>query len=269
MSTRIMSECWPLAMSPTQKSVLISLADQANDQGVCWPSVGSIAERTCLSERAVRKAVGDLEKAQFISIHQRKGSSSYYTVTPARGAALLASGGVDNQLDDGAGTGDTPARGAPLHDAHPCTTRTPPRHEVPPPPARDAGDPCTSCTQNRKEPSEKRHGTTSGARGRFKPEDHVPPPLDRETWVEFCRFRRTDLKKPIKTIRSVTLIANDFERHGLTAEQARACVLDSIKNEYQGVFPAKFANWKPAKAPAESFSQTDYTAGVTADGRLS
>ena len=40
MSTHILSACWALSgMSSTQKLVLISLADQANDDGVCWPSV--------------------------------------------------------------------------------------------------------------------------------------------------------------------------------------------------------------------------------------
>ena len=58
MSTIIMSACWELQdMSPAQKAVLISLADQANDQGVCWPSVSTIERRTCLSERAVQDAL--------------------------------------------------------------------------------------------------------------------------------------------------------------------------------------------------------------------
>ena len=57
MSTMIMASCWQLqGMSASQKAVLISLADQANDDGVCWPAVGTIAARTCLSERAVREA---------------------------------------------------------------------------------------------------------------------------------------------------------------------------------------------------------------------
>ncbi|HCL4023078.1 TPA: helix-turn-helix domain-containing protein, partial [Pseudomonas aeruginosa] len=52
-----MTQCWPLqGMSAPQKAVLISLADNSNDDGVCWPSVAKIAERTCLSERAVRNA---------------------------------------------------------------------------------------------------------------------------------------------------------------------------------------------------------------------
>lgn len=84
MSTVIMSQCWPLkGMSAPQKAVLISLADNANDDGVCWPSVARISERTCLSERAVRNAIRWLEEVGILSSTQRYGRSTYYTVTPA------------------------------------------------------------------------------------------------------------------------------------------------------------------------------------------
>jgi len=100
---------------------------------------------------------------------------------------------------------------------------------------------------------------------KFKPEDHTPEPLDPETWAAFCQFRR-DLKKPIRTDKAVNLIAKDFARHALTTEQAQACVEHSMKNEYQGLFPEKFTSWKPAQP--QSFTETDYSKGVTADGRL-
>lgn len=238
MSTRIMSACWPLSMSSTQKSVLISLADQANDQGVCWPSVGSIAERTCLSERAVRKAIRDLEELGYVQSNVRSGTSSYYTVTPAQGSAPEGRSAPASHAGGAApdaGEGGTPCRG--------------PRHQLPP---------------NRKEPSLNPKEPSKG-RKKFKPEDHTPEPLDPETWAAFCQFRR-DLKKPIRTDKAVNLIAKDFARHGLTTEQAQACVEHSMKNEYQGLFPEKFASWKPAQP--QSFTETDYSKGVTADGRL-
>lgn len=79
-----MSACWPLqGMSPAQKAVLISLADNANDEGVCWPSVARIAERTCLSERAVQAAIKFLASAKALSIEARQGRSTMFTVTPA------------------------------------------------------------------------------------------------------------------------------------------------------------------------------------------
>ncbi|HGK6852305.1 TPA: helix-turn-helix domain-containing protein [Pseudomonas aeruginosa] len=84
MSTIIMSACWPLqGMSPAQKAVLISLADQANDQGVCWPAVDSIAMRCCLSKRAVQQAIKWLRGAGIVSVEERQGRSTMYSVTPA------------------------------------------------------------------------------------------------------------------------------------------------------------------------------------------
>lgn len=84
MSTIIMSLCWPLqGMSGPQKAVLISLADNANDEGVCWPSVARIAERTCLSERTVQSAIRWLGHAGILSFRERMGRSTMYTLTPA------------------------------------------------------------------------------------------------------------------------------------------------------------------------------------------
>ena len=78
MSTIIMSQCWPIeGMSPAQKAVLISLADQANDDGYCWPSVGTIASRTCLSERAVQGAIKWQEEGLTPSKKIREANSSY------------------------------------------------------------------------------------------------------------------------------------------------------------------------------------------------
>ncbi|UWU65344.1 helix-turn-helix domain-containing protein [Pseudomonas aeruginosa] len=70
-------------MSPAQKAVLISLADQANDQGVCWPAVDSIAMRCCLSKRAVQQAIKWLRSAGIVSVEERQGRSTMYSVTPA------------------------------------------------------------------------------------------------------------------------------------------------------------------------------------------
>ena len=85
MSTHVMAQCWPIVgISPAQKAVLISLADQANDQGVCWPSVRTISVRTCLSERSVRRAIKELVDAGLIAVRERRGTSSVYQITPDR-----------------------------------------------------------------------------------------------------------------------------------------------------------------------------------------
>lgn len=84
MSTIIMSMCWPLqGMSGPQKAVLISLADNANDEGVCWPSIARISERTCLAERTVQAAIKWLGQVGILSVRERMGRSTIYTLTPA------------------------------------------------------------------------------------------------------------------------------------------------------------------------------------------
>lgn len=86
-----MAACWPLqGMSPAQKAVLISLADQASDDGVCWPSVRSIAERTCLSERAVQDALAWLQKTGAVFREYRANTSTCYTIKPSRFDAAKA-----------------------------------------------------------------------------------------------------------------------------------------------------------------------------------
>lgn len=139
MSTIIMTACWPLqGMSPAQKSVLISLADNSNDDGVCWPSVARIVERTCLSERAVRNALRWLEQSGVLSAHHRTGRSTWYTVSPS---------------SYNPGITCPPASDAGV-----------PRQEMPRTPALDAPHPGTTCPQNRKGTIKEPSGDTASIR---------------------------------------------------------------------------------------------------------
>lgn len=118
MSTIIMSQCWPLqGLSVTQKAVLISLADQANDDGVCWPAVGTIAARCCMSARAVRTAMDHLEAVGLLTRDRRFNSSTVYKVTPAnfdKAAAPSRAGRKAGKAGTAPGAVDAPhAGGAP------------------------------------------------------------------------------------------------------------------------------------------------------------
>lgn len=84
-----MSECWPLDLETTRKFVLITLADYADDDGNCWPSIASLCKRTSLSERTVRRAIRDLEACGYLRSQQRFGDSTKYVVTP-----VTVTGGV-------------------------------------------------------------------------------------------------------------------------------------------------------------------------------
>lgn len=80
MSTLVMSMCWPLQMPPTPKAVLVSLADNANDQGVAWPSLTKICERTCFGRTAVIAAIRWLEDEGLVVADRSNGRHTSYTV---------------------------------------------------------------------------------------------------------------------------------------------------------------------------------------------
>ena len=148
MSTMVMAVCWPLTMPPTPKAVLISLADQANDQGVCWPSIDTITMRTCFGERAVRNAIRWLETAGLVKVEIGAMKANRYTVTP-RGF-----GGEQQSARR------TPAPDAPGSKCPPAPRA--PRHEMPPArdaaqPAPDAGHPGTTCPLTVIEPIQEIH----------------------------------------------------------------------------------------------------------------
>jgi hypothetical protein len=83
MSNALLNACWPLAMPPTPKSVLIALADYANDQGHCHPSIELIRQRTCFGKDAVIEAIAWLEGAGLVTADRSNGRHTVYRVTPS------------------------------------------------------------------------------------------------------------------------------------------------------------------------------------------
>lgn len=77
-----MAACWPLQMPPTPKAVLVSLADNANDQGYCWPSLTKISERTCFGRTAVIEAIKWLESNGVLKADRTDRYRTTYVITP-------------------------------------------------------------------------------------------------------------------------------------------------------------------------------------------
>ena len=62
MSVRVITWVWDHSMSEgTDRLVLLALADSADDNGSCWPSVLTLARKTRVSERTVRRSIRTLE----------------------------------------------------------------------------------------------------------------------------------------------------------------------------------------------------------------
>ena len=82
-----MSACWELQMPPTAKAVLISLADNANDTGHCWPSISCIARRTCFGRTAVIEAIKWLETVGALRADRTDRYRTTYIITPGKYSA--------------------------------------------------------------------------------------------------------------------------------------------------------------------------------------
>jgi len=74
---------------PSRKLVMLCVADMANKDGVCWPSVATIAKRCNLHRRSVLRHLKALAEAKHIAIsHQFKDGKkapSHYQILQKHG----------------------------------------------------------------------------------------------------------------------------------------------------------------------------------------
>jgi hypothetical protein len=85
MSVKVMSQVWESeGLSPTERLILLSLADHADDAGTCYPSIKRLSHRTGLSERAVQGALKRLSDAGWLEIRLNAGprGCNMFTVSP-------------------------------------------------------------------------------------------------------------------------------------------------------------------------------------------
>lgn len=82
MSIRIMSDIWEMPFPPTDKLVFLALADCANDEGLAWPSIATIARKSGVSERTVQRSIRAGEKAGLIRREEVLGRGCKYYFTP-------------------------------------------------------------------------------------------------------------------------------------------------------------------------------------------
>lgn len=66
MSTKLEALVWPLQIPMAPKMVLVAMADQASDAGICVPATHSLTQRTCLDSKTVLAWVTWLAEHDFI-----------------------------------------------------------------------------------------------------------------------------------------------------------------------------------------------------------
>lgn len=194
MSTQIMSACWKLQMPPTAKAVLISLADNANDHGECWPSLTTIAERTCFGRTAVIEAIKWLESVGLVKADRTDRYRTFYVLTPAnfKSEQLVRQ---DNQ--SGKRTSSPDDKLVRLAD-----------DEV-----REPDDEVRQADTNRQEPSRTVSKATKKQRADALP---CPDDVSPQTWADWLALRKA--KKAPVTETVVKQARNEARKAGITFE---------------------------------------------------
>lgn len=100
MSVRIMSRVWEFGPDvQSDRFVLLAIADYCNDAGECWPSIKSICEKVCMSERGVQTVIRRLEASGWLEIktgNGRSGCNQYTVKTPQE---MHPAGNAPPQMD--------------------------------------------------------------------------------------------------------------------------------------------------------------------------
>lgn len=103
MSMRLMVQAMNCEVgNPARKLVLLKLADNANDDGICFPSYQYIADKCEMSKRSAISHIDDLIKMGFITKKARKNkdgsSANLYLLHLEKGSEKSALGGENISL---------------------------------------------------------------------------------------------------------------------------------------------------------------------------
>lgn len=196
--------------NPLRKLILLKLADQANDDGECWPSYQRIADACECSRSTVKTHVRELEKAGLLRREFRRAEglnrSNIFRLTIQKGGASADRGRADAD-PDGAGAALGGGAGAALGGA--------------------GADPRTSHITSHSSESVKESG--SGAK------ISAPPNVSQQVWHDYLDHRKA--KRAPVTQRAAELISKKLD--GLPTAEADRCLELSIENGWTGVFPER------------------------------
>ena len=89
MSVKIMSQVWELDLPHNAQSIFLALADHADDDGYCYPSVGRLAWKTGYGVRQVQRTLKDLRDQKLAvptgSVTGGRHNTVVYKLDPSAG----------------------------------------------------------------------------------------------------------------------------------------------------------------------------------------
>lgn len=187
--------------SHAQKLVLLALADNANDEGHCWPSLETLAKKSCVSRRWATNCIKSLQTQGHLTPKKREGRSTYYHLHPR--------------------TQFTPELSSPLNSAvvTPEVSSPPPPKSVPKPPKSVHPEPLEPSIRTIKEPL------------------LIPAFISADDFFDFVAMRK-DMKKPMNE-NAQRLAIRKLERWYHDGHDPNEILQNSTMNSYQGLFEPK------------------------------
>jgi hypothetical protein len=207
MSVRMMTLVWELQLADSEKLVLLALADWANDEGLCWPSIDTLAKKCSKSERTIQACIRSLCSKGHLTQKRGTHKTPDYIVHPIVRFADPRSGCTPQSL-------------------HPAAAAPDPRSPCTPTPA--AAAPNTS--KKPKEPSK--------GRAAYPP----PPGVSDDSWSDYLKLRERK-KAPMSATAYKRLCSKLAE---LEAHDPNEIVATSVERGWTGFFEPR-GDAKPAK----------------------
>ena len=98
-----MSLVWDMDLPSSRKMVLLALADCANDEGLAWPSIATIARKCSVDRRTAQRSLRQLELDGYLARQEVIGKGCKYQI----GRRQCATGGRESPAADDSKRGGT------------------------------------------------------------------------------------------------------------------------------------------------------------------
>ena len=105
-----MTAVWEMDLPDSDKLVLLALADCANDEGHCWPSVRSLVTKCSKSERTIQGSIKRLVDEGHLIRREVLGKGCNYTVLPRNSCAPAKNAPPQGATQTPAAAADKPSR---------------------------------------------------------------------------------------------------------------------------------------------------------------
>jgi DNA-binding transcriptional regulator YhcF (GntR family) len=154
VSIKIMTAAWAVDLQHADKLVLLALADNANDEGMCYPSLRTVATKCGMHPRTVLRAIESLESEGHLSRDLRPGRSTVYFVHPRQ----RVTGDTESHVAASNQWQKVTGRAESQHPGQKVTTPVAESHSSPRAPLSPPHTPPLTPHTPHLEPSENHHG---------------------------------------------------------------------------------------------------------------